>query len=59
MSNFLQLIHDNNLVFYTCGYQINMYTKEEIKALIADGTLYKEDYKKITGEDYDEEGTQA
>lgn len=58
MSNFLELIHKNNVTFYTCGYSIGMYTKQEIMDLISQGVLYKDDYKTIVGEDYPE-ATQA
>lgn len=52
MTNFLELIHKNNVVFYTCGYSIGMYTKQEILDLITQGVLYKDDYKTIVGEEY-------
>ncbi|MBP2057911.1 hypothetical protein J2Z60_001086 [Lactobacillus colini] len=52
MTNFLELIHENNVVFYTCGYAIGMYSKQEIADLIKRDILYQDDYKKIVGEDY-------
>lgn len=52
IANFMEVIHKNNVVFYTCGYSIGMYTKQEIKDLIKQGVLYESDYKGIVGEDY-------
>lgn len=44
-------IYDNINYLYT----VNAYTKDDLKTFVWSGTITKDQYKEITGEDYPEE----